>query len=85
MEITFQEFTRTPSEPITIIINKQLEIKLGQFTQEELDSVLRKKKKAAWLDEIPPDVWKTKEFYDILLGYCHAVFNLNTQTDGQEG
>ena len=38
--------------------SKQLEIKLGQFTQEELDSVLRKIKnrKAAELDEIPPEV-----------------------------
>ena len=31
-------------EPITKIISKQLDIKLGQFTQEELDSVLRKTK-----------------------------------------
>ena len=30
-------------EPIMKIIN-QLDIKLGQFTQEELDSVLKKKK-----------------------------------------
>ena len=29
-------------EPITRIISKQLDIKLGSFTQEELDSVLRK-------------------------------------------
>ena len=43
-------------EPITRIISKQLDIKLGPFTQEELDSVLRKIKnrKAAGLDEIPP-------------------------------
>ena len=43
-------------EPITRIISKQLNIKLGPFTQEELDSVLRKIKnrKAAGLDEIPP-------------------------------
>ena len=32
-------------EPITIIISKQLDTKLGPFTQEELDSVLRKIKK----------------------------------------
>ena len=31
-------------EPITRIISKQLDIKLGPFTQEELDSVLRKVK-----------------------------------------
>ena len=56
-------------EPITRIISKQLDIKLGPFPQEELDSVLRKIKnrKAAGLDEIPPEVWKTrqmsKQFY----------------------
>ena len=29
-------------EPITRILRKQLDIKLGPFTQEELESVLRK-------------------------------------------
>ena len=55
-------------EPITRIISKLLDIKLGQFTQEELDLVLRKIKnrKAAKLDEIPPEVWKTRQFDDIL-------------------
>ena len=66
-------------EPITRIISKQLDIKLGPFTQEELDSVLRKIKnrKAAGLDEIPPEVWKTRQFDDILLGHCNAVYNQN--------
>ena len=66
-------------EPITRIISKQLDIKLGPFTQEELDSVLRKIKnrKAAELDEIPPEVWKTRQFDDILLRYCNAVYNQN--------
>ena len=66
-------------EPITRIISKQLDIKLGPFTQEELYSVLRKIKnrKAAGLDEIPPEVWKTRQF-DILLRHCHAVYNQNT-------
>ena len=52
-------------EPITRIISKQLDIKLGPFTQEELDSVLRKIKnrKAAGLDKIPTEVWKTRKFY----------------------
>ena len=58
---THQKITH---EPITRIISKQLDIKLGPFTQEELDSVLRKIKnrKAAGLDEIPPEVWKTRQF-----------------------
>ena len=42
-------------EPISRIISKQLDIKLGPFTHEELDSGFRKIKnrKAAGLDEIP--------------------------------
>ncbi len=41
-------------EPITRIISKQLDIKLGPFTKEELDSVLRKIKnrKALCLSEL---------------------------------
>ena len=67
-------------EAITKMISNQLDIKLGQFTQEELDSVLRKIKnrKAAGLDEIPPEVWKTREFDDILLRHCNVVYNQNT-------
>ena len=67
-------------EPITRIISKQLDIKLGPFTQEELDSVLRKirNRKAAGPDEIPPGVWKTRQFDDILLRHCNAVYNQNT-------
>ena len=66
-------------EPITIIISKQLDIKQGPFTKEELDSVLRKikNKRAAGLDEIPPEVWKTRQFDDILLRHCNAVYNQN--------
>ena len=66
-------------EPITRIISKQLDIKLGPFTQEELDSVLRKIKnrKAAGLDEIPPEVLQTRQFDDILLRHCNAIYNQN--------
>ena len=73
METTFREFTRNrpkvTHEPITRIISKQLDINLEQFTQEELDSVLRKIKnrKAAKLCEIPLEVWKTRQFNNILL------------------
>ena len=66
-------------EPITRIISKQLDVKLGPFTKEELDSVLRriKNRKAAGLDEIPPEVWKTRQFNDILLRQCNAVYSQN--------
>ena len=37
-----------------------------------------KNRKASELDEIPPEVWKTKEFDDILLVHCNAVYNQNT-------
>ena len=59
-----------PHEPITRIISKELDIKLGPFTLEELDSVLKKV-------EIPPEVWKTRQFDDILLRHCNAVYNQN--------
>ena len=79
METALRKPTRKPTEPITRIISKQLDIKLGLFTQEELNSVLRKIKnrKAAGLDEIPPEVWKTRQFDDILLRHCNAVYNQN--------
>ena len=66
-------------EPIKRIINKQLDIKLGTFTLEELYSVLRKIKnrKATGLDEIPPEVWKTRLFDNTLLWHCNAVNNQN--------
>ena len=62
-------------EPITRIISKQLNIKLGPFAQEELDSVLRKieNRKAAGLDEIPPEVWMTRKFDDILLRHHYGA------------
>ena len=70
---------KVTNEPITKIIRKQLDIKLGPFTKEELDSVLRKIKnrKAAGFDEIPPEVWKTRQFDDILLQQCNRVYNQN--------
>ena len=79
----FENLLRNPTkvthESITRIISKQLDIELGPFTQEELDSVLRKIKnrKAAALDEIPPEVWKTRQFDNILLRHSNAVSNQN--------
>ena len=56
-----------------------MDVKIGPFTQEELDSVLRKIKnrKAAGLGEIPPEVWNTRQFDDILLRHYNAVYNQN--------
>ena len=59
------------------IISNQQDIKLGEFTQKELDSEVKKHKnrKAAGLDEIYPEVWKIREFDDILARHCDAVYN----------
>ena len=79
----FENLLRNPpkitDEPITRNISKKLDIKLGPFTKEELDSVLRriKNRKAAGLDEIPPEVWKTRQFDDILLRQYNAVYSQN--------
>ena len=52
-------------------------MKLEGFTQEELDSALRKIKcrKAAAPDEISPEVWRTRKFDDILLRHCNPIYN----------
>ena len=65
------------NEPITKIIINQLDVKLGQFTQEELDLILWKIKnrKAAGLEEIPQEVRKAMKFNDIL--HC-CIYNQNT-------
>ena len=61
-----EKSSKVTDKPIMKIIKSQLDTKLGQFTQEELDVVLTKikNKKAAGLDEIPPEVWKTRKFND---------------------
>ena len=59
-------FPKVIHRPITKRINRQLDIKRGQFTQEELNIVLTKIKtrKAAGLNEIPLEVWKIRKFDD---------------------
>ena len=73
-EKLLEKTQKVTHEQITKIISNQLEIK---FTQEELDSVLRKIKnrKVAGLDEIDPEVWKTRDVDDIQLKHCNAVYN----------
>ena len=72
METTFQESAwkshKVMDKPMMKIISNPLDIKLGQFSQE-FDVVLRKikKEKAADLDEISLEVWKTRKFDNVLL------------------
>ena len=67
-------------EPNSRIISKQLDIKLGPFTLEELDSVPRKIKnrKAIGLDLIPTEVWKTRQFDDTVTQF---IIKIDRQTD----
>ena len=60
------------------VIEHDLEIKTGPFNEPELDLVLNKlqNKKAAGLDGIPPEVWKTGKFNDLLY-YCNEVYKGN--------
>ena len=59
------KFTDKPTEEIIYV---QLNIKLEHF-KNELDSVLKiiKSRKVADLDKISLEVWKTRQFDDILL------------------
>ena len=54
-------------------------MKLGQFTQEDLDLAQRKieNRKVPGLDERSAELWKTRKFDDIQLQYCNAVYNQN--------
>ena len=73
------ENPRKLDKHITKSIYNQVDIKLGQFTHKEHDVVLTKIKnrKAAGLDEIPPELWKTSKFDDLLLRYCTTAYNQN--------
>ena len=68
---------KVTDKPITKIIYCQQEIKLGKFSGQELNVVLTKieNNKAAGLVlvEIPPEVWMTRKFDDILLRFCNDV------------
>ena len=79
----FENLLRPPPWKLHMNQSRELSvknyIKLRQFSQEELDSVLRKIKnrKVTGLDEIPPEVWKTRQFDDILLRQCNTVYDQN--------
>ena len=74
-------------EPITRIINKQLNIKLSPFSKEELDSVLKKLKigKLPGWTRSPPRSVEDKQFDDILLRQCNAVYSQNRIERWMEG
>ena len=71
--------------PIETIINYTLNIKLGHYTTTELEAVKVKGRKSAGLDDIPPEVWKSGEFNDILLQLCNEVYDQNAIDKWTEG
>ena len=62
---------------VTPIMDKDIGIKSGNFTMDELKTALQNTKsaKACGLDNIPGEVWKLDDFNDILLQLCNAVYN----------
>ena len=71
--------TKVTDKPITKINNTQLDIRLEKFTEEELNVLKKiKTRKSAGLQEILPEVWKTREFDNILLRLCNIVYKQNT-------
>ena len=68
------------------VVEHDLEIKTGPFNGLELDLVLKKlqNKKAARLDGIPSEVWKTGKFNDLLY-YCNEVYKGNGIQSWTEG
>ena len=59
------------------VVELTLDVKTGHFSLDELDAVLKaiKSRKSPGLDNIPPEVWKTRKFDKILLGFCNSVYD----------
>lgn len=64
-----------PDDEIVNVVDDTLPIETGPFTIEELEKVLQRlpNGKAAGLDEIPVEVWKTGRFNTFLLEICNGV------------
>ena len=64
-------------EPITRFISKQFDIKLGlkKNSTRFLDKLNIRKLQG--LMKFPPEIWKTRQFDDILLRHCNLVYNQN--------
>ena len=75
------------SSNIERVIEHTLPIKTGPFDLAELDKVLKaiKNKKAAGLDKIPPELWKTRKFDVHLINFCNAVYESHEIEAWREG
>ena len=54
---------------------KPLQQNIERLHQPDTSFVSQMQQKAAGLDEIPPEVWKTRQFDDILVQHCNAIYN----------
>ena len=65
----------------------ELNIKKGPFTMEELLKAVKSIKygKACGLDEIPVEIWKLKEFHEILLECCNSVYQQEVISSWRKG
>ena len=72
---------------ITPVFTEELNIKKGPFTMEELLKAVKSIKcgKARGLDEIPVEVWKLKEFHEILLECCNSVYQQEVISSWRKG
>ena len=66
--------------PVETIIDHELNIKDGNFTFDELTTVLKRMK-----NRKAPEEWKWEEFNDILLDSCNAVYDQNPINKWTEG
>ena len=66
------------AENIQKIVDENLPVQGGPFTENELHSVLKsmKNRKSAGLDGIPPEVWKTGMFNDAMMCIINKTLTL---------
>ena len=74
-------------KPTQRTINKELDIKKGLFTKDELSTAKKqvKRGKACGLDNIPAEVWLTDDYDDELLMFCNLMYQLNPIDRWTEG
>ena len=70
--------TKITDKAIPKIINNEPDIKLGQFTQEEIDVAVTKIKnrKADDFEKIPSEISKTRKFDNLFLQYCNTEYKI---------
>ena len=71
--------------PVRRIVNHELDIKCGNFTLDEVQKARKKCKDNKAAPDIPPEVWNTGAFDDILLEFSNDVYNQHAIPQWTEG